>query len=82
MTRIIFCQAIGEKNWNKATGVGISTSIGDNEYDINVVDIPAQRVFTMPEVKLKDGQVPLTYKPDKDCVWSFEEYIARKPVEA
>lgn len=75
LTKIIFCVAIGKENFDKLTGFGISTRLADNSYPINVVDIPKQRVFTIPESKLVKFQVPLDYEPEKDSVWSFDDYI-------
>jgi hypothetical protein len=76
LARIIFDQFTPAKDHGVVTtGFGISTSITDNEHDIVVVDIPNQRVFTIPEAKLtKEGRVPEKYVPAKDEVWSFEEF--------
>lgn len=65
LTKIIFGHAVPADNWQEETGYGISCRMQDNEYPINVVDIPKQRVFSMPEKDLKDGKVPDGYEPAK-----------------
>src|SRR5258706_10826564 len=74
LAKIIFGAAVPSENWSEETGYGISCRMQDNEHPINVVDIPGQRVFFMPEESLKDGKVPAGYQPKKS--WSFEEYCA------
>lgn len=73
-TKIIFGHAVPADNWKQETGYGISTSMQDNQHPINVVDLAAKQVFTMPESKLVDSRVPASYKPEPGSVWTFEEY--------
>jgi hypothetical protein len=62
------------------TGFGISTSIGDNEHDIVVVDVPAKTVFTVKEENLIDGRIPLPEEAMKNAVakWSFTDFVKAK----
>lgn len=75
LTKIIFGHAVPAKNWMEETGYGISCRMQDNEHPILVVDIPKQRVFTMPESDLKNGQVPPDYEPKH--AEGFEVYSSR-----
>lgn len=94
LTKIIFGHAVPSENWNGETGYGISCRIQDNEYAILVVDIPNQRVYTMPEGSLKNYRVPKGYSPSgatkklthglesvPSGPWTFEEYctLAKLP---
>lgn len=73
LARIIFdCFTEGDQGGE--TGFGISTSIGDNEHPIFVVDCPNQRVYEIGENKLVDGRLP--DKPHIGSVRSFEDFIA------
>lgn len=87
LTKIIFGHAVAPDSWRQECNYGISCRLQDNEYAILVVDIPGQRVFTMPEDKLDEGKVPAGYKPTKRTKpfsfssstveggpWTFEEY--------
>lgn len=79
LTKILFCTAIGKENFESLAGHGISATMQDSGYPINVVDIPRNRVFTMPKAALVDGQVPERYEPEPGSVWSFQEYVDRVP---
>lgn len=81
LTRTLFHRALRGFKDTELTGFGISCRMQDNEHDINVVDIPKQRVFTMPEVRLKDGKVPDGYEPEASFCWSFDDYCKLEPVK-
>ena len=71
--RVMFCRLLpNDDRYLESTSYGISTSIGDNEHPIMVADCVNQRVYTIEEKQLKEGQVPLDFKPKK--AWTFEEY--------
>lgn len=73
LARIIFDAFVPKKSHGEDTGFGISTSIGDNEHPIVVVDIPKQWVYFIEESQLdNDGRVPDNYIPKK--YWAFEEF--------
>lgn len=74
LARIIFCHLVPQSQWQETTSYGISTSIGDNEYLILVVDVPRQEVYTIRESELRQHKVPMDYKPESG--WSFTGYIA------
>jgi len=74
LTKIIFGCVVPKEDWERETGFGISCRMQDNEHPINVVDIPNQRVFTMPEERLENCKVPKDYEPDSSK--TFEEYCA------
>ncbi len=77
LARIIFCEMVkGQKA--EETGFGIYTSIGDNEHDITVCDIPNQRVYAITENELENGRVPDGWKP-KEPAMTFEEFVTSKP---
>lgn len=69
LARIIFQELIG--NDTGTTGFGISTSLGDNERDILVVDIPKQQVFTIKEANLVNARLPEKLTGGE----SFEDFI-------
>lgn len=72
LARIVFCELVKD-DAGGLTGFGISTKIGDNEYDILVVDVPGQRVFEIGEDELMDGRVPAGFEPPQS--WPFKEFI-------
>lgn len=55
---------------------GISTSIGDNEHPIMVLDCNRQIAFLIEESALQDGRVPDDYKPAES--WTFKEFQTAK----
>lgn len=78
LARIVFDEltagSVGEE-----TGFGISSSIGDNEHPIVVIDADKQRVFTVPQKELSDGRIPDNYEPSgPETYWTFDEFIVRK----
>lgn len=73
LAKIIIGAAVPAGNWDKETGYGISCRMQDNEHPINVVDIPKQRVYTLPESQLVDGKVPKNYQPEESQ--TFEQFI-------
>jgi hypothetical protein len=79
LARIIFCELITGQE-DEPTGFGISTSIGDNEYPITVVDCSAQRVYVVEEEELIDGRLPENAMANRPS-YTFEEYATR-PVPA
>lgn len=72
--RIVFGELLCGSDPKSATGFGISSSIGDNEHPIVVIDMGNNRVGLIDEKKLVDGRVPKGHK----LKWSFEEYCAEK----
>lgn len=44
LARIVFCEMVGEKNWQTETGFGISTEPGDNEYPFLIIDVATQTI--------------------------------------
>lgn len=80
LARIIFCEMISNSDDLKGEcGYGISTSIGDNEHDIIVVDVPTSCVHVLSEKALVNNRLPskLTAKNTKS-IWTFEDYIKLK----
>ena len=65
LTRIIFCALVGNRDWDKTDGYGISATPGDNEHALLVVDTEAQRVFVT--------EFPHGSAPDGDGL-SFADY--------
>jgi len=65
LTRIIFCEMVGEKNFRGETGFGISTFICDNEYPILHIYPDDKKIREIKE----NGEIL-----DE---WSFQEFIAR-----
>lgn len=72
LTKIIIGHCVPADNWQEETGYGISCRLQDNEHPIIVVDIPRQKVFTMPESKLVKFKVPTDYVGED--AKSFIEY--------
>lgn len=68
LARVIFCEML-RGSLDGTTGFGISTSIGDNEYPVLVVDCEGQRVGVAPFNRDKW----VTVFPETKW-WSFEEY--------
>lgn len=70
LARIIFCELVGDNNWNEETGYGISTTTyGDIQYDYLVVDMPSMTV----------ERVALAYETGADFSkpvqsWTFEDF--------
>jgi len=59
------------------TGFGISTTIGDNEHAILVVDCPNQSVYEVAESELVKGRLPNNTGPHmRHNGKSFDEFIA------
>ena len=72
LARIIFDQ-LTDGQHGEETGFGISTSIGDNNRPILVVDVRRQIIYLLPKRTLTpDGIVPNDYEPSER--WTFEEF--------
>jgi len=56
LARMIFCELV-KGSETEATGFGISTQLGDNEYPILVVDTEQQKVFCVREEQLVKGHL-------------------------
>jgi len=73
--RVMFCRLLpNDDRYYESTSFGISTSMGDNEHPIMVADCVNQRVYVIQEAQLKDGAVPVGFKPNPDECWSFDDY--------
>lgn len=69
LSRIVFCRMLGdgpEVN-SETTAYGIDVVMGDNEYPLLIVNIPAQRV----ELTSSDGPIIR--------MWTFKEYLDEDP---
>lgn len=73
LTRIIFNELQGDDRGE--TGFGISPTIGDNQYDIVVVDVEAQTVAFVPVDRFKTKRVPAAYAAERI---PFTQFIAGK----
>lgn len=76
LTKIIIGHCVPTENWHEETGYGISCRMQDNEHPIIVVDIPRQKVFTMPESDLVKFRAPNGYIGSD--AKSFLEYVHKK----
>ena len=83
LARIIFCRFVGSnpESWADTCSFGISTSIGDNEYPILVVDCERQTVYRVEEKDLKDGRLPEAPKKVPKSERNFVDFIAEKEPE-
>jgi hypothetical protein len=70
LARIIFCEMVRGSEAEE-TGFGISARIGDNEYQILVVDAKSQRVSFCDSQRFH----ALPVKDSQTAAWSFEEYV-------
>ena len=49
LNRIVFCELVGEKEFNETTGYGISQYICDNNYNLLVIDHDVEKVYFTTE---------------------------------
>lgn len=49
LNRIVFCELVGEKEFNETTGYGISQYICDNNYNLLVIDHDVEKVYFTEE---------------------------------
>lgn len=80
LARIVFCEMIADSDDLKGeTGYAISTSIGDNEHPIVVIDCEKRVVHLIGEEMINDGRLTnrITAK-EVTQTWTFEEFIAAK----
>lgn len=71
LARIIFDGMMPVSHHGGTTAYGISTSLGDNEYPVIVIDCDNQKVKLVTEKDFPDDSKPI-------LEWSFEEYVAQK----
>lgn len=74
LARIIFDE-LTDGQQGELTGFGISSSMGDNEYPIVVVDDDKRRVFAVEENELFESRIPDDYEPASST--PYEEYASR-----
>lgn len=76
LTRIIFDEFVGKRNFGEETGFGISTQLGDNEHPVLVVDTTRNWVSLYGPA----GHMGTSYKGVTErCGWSFESFIKLTP---
>lgn len=71
LARIVFCHFM-DGDYNRTTGFGISTSLGDNEYPLIVVDCDAQ------QVRFEDADGAYQFQHVIGKAFSFEDYCNLK----
>jgi len=81
LARIVFCTLC--KELEEATGYGISCCMGDNSYQIVVIDDMAQLVYLVSEAKLTGegnckNRIPDDMANNATKYWTYDEFIADK----